>query len=198
MPMISRINKDEMEPKTYNLFVAIVFAMDQIKFRYESIEKEICSGYRSDTSQMLALGWDILDWAVKLRKLLLVGRGIKKSDYWFKAIITELDTLTDARNFIQHFDREVNKPELIDMTVMGELHVRLTGKHHPNLGVMIYNAQGGVDSLKMTGLMLSNRNLNYDLLSMSGDVIDSAIIKLGGSTINLRHLVYQVGHARHG
>jgi hypothetical protein len=61
MPMIRRLNKEEMDPKIYNLFVAIVFSMEQIRYRYESIEIEICSHYQSDTSQILALGWDVID-----------------------------------------------------------------------------------------------------------------------------------------
>lgn len=198
MPMIGRINKDDIDPKTYNLFVAIVFAMDQIKFRYESIEKEICSHYQSNTSQILALGWDVIDWAEKLRKLLNVGRGLKKKDDWFKEIDTILSSLKGIRNFIQHFDKEINKAEILDMAVMGELHVRLTGRYHPNLGLMVFNAQGGEDGLQMTNLMFANRGFTYDWLSMSRDVIYSAIIKLGGSTVSLSDLVSQVQHARHG
>lgn len=196
--MIGRINKDDMNPKTYNLFVAIVFAMDQIKFRYESIEKEICSHDKSDTSQILALGWDVIDWAEKLRKLLNVGRGLKKKENWFKEIDKALLSLKDVRNFIQHFDQEIKKPDSIDIAVMGELHIRLTGKYHPNLGLFVFNAQGGVDSLQMTQLKFANRNFTYDWRSMSDDVVHSAIIELGGFSVNLKELVSQVQHARHG
>ena len=198
MPMISRIKKEDMDPKVYNLFVAIVFAMEQIKFRFESIEKEVCSHYQANTSQILALGWDVIDWAEKLRKLLNVGRGLKKKDDWFKEIDTFLSSLKDVRNFIQHFDKEINKPEYIDVTVMGELHLRLTGKYHPHLGSLTFNALGGMDRFKMIQLECANKQFNYDWISMSGGVVDSAKIKLGGSSVDLRSLVSQVHHARQG
>jgi hypothetical protein len=81
---------------------------------------------------------------------------------------------------------------------MGELSIRLNGKYYPGYGLLVFNAQGGIDKVKMTQLAFANRQFNYDFFEMSGDIVYSATIKLGCSNIDLRSLVSQIQHARHG
>ena len=108
MPMIGRIDKNLMEGKTYNLLASVVFSMRQIKNRFEAIEKEVCSHYIS-VDHIISLGWDMIDWSERLRKLLHVGRGFKKKDEWCQSILNDLGDLEEVRHFIQHFDREVGR-----------------------------------------------------------------------------------------
>lgn len=131
MPMIGRIDKSMMESKTYNLLASVVFSMRQVRNRYDAIEKEVCSHYVSP-NHIVSLGWDMIDWSEKLRKLLEKGRGFKKKDEWCRSILTDLGGLKDVRNFMQHFDNEVTRSDQSYLDLIGTLEVRLNGKCYPN------------------------------------------------------------------
>lgn len=194
MPMIGRIDKSLMEGKAYNLLASVVFSMRQIKNRYETIEKEVCSHYLSP-DHIISLGWDMIDWSEKLRKLLEVGRGFKKKDEWCKSILADLDDLKDVRNFIQHFDREVGKSDQSHLNLIGSLKVRLNGKYYPNKSSWTFNID---DSIDIFLLQQQNRTFNFDTVEMSGDIIRSATLSLACNDINLNQLRSKVGHAKHG
>lgn len=196
MPMIERIDKSLVSEKEYTFFCAMVFTMEQICNRYDSIEKETCSHFLSP-SYVLSLGWDIIDWSEKLRKLLGAARGIKKKDLWFKSIEEKLNKLKEVRDFIQHFDSNLNKSNDVGITPMGELTVRLNGKYYPNIRYAIFKAERGV-GFDLFELQKSNREFQYEKLEMSGDIISSAKISLAGKVIDLKLLKSQICQAKHG
>ncbi|WP_462154579.1 hypothetical protein [Pseudoalteromonas piscicida] len=192
--MLSTIQAQINDPKVKTLLHACIFTMEQIKSRYESIEKEICFPHQVYPTQILGLGWDIIDWAEKLRKLLEVGRGIKKKDAWFKDIQSYLINLKDVRNFIQHFDKNVHSD---DIAIIGELKVRLNHRYFPGLGEVIFTAHSSQSS-DVSMLKFMARDLQYDWLSMSGSILDKVEISLANANVNLTELIASVSHARHG
>lgn len=194
MPMIGRIDKSLMEDKAYNLLASVIFSMRQIKNRYEAIEKEVCSHYVSP-DHIVSLGWDMVDWCEKLRKLLGLGRGFKKKDEWCKNILSDLDALKDVRNFMQHFDREVNKSNQSYLNLLGSLKVQLNGKYHRNQTSWTFTIE---NSINISLLNQQNRTFTFDSVAMSGDIIRSATFTLAGKDIDLNELRSKVGHAKHG
>jgi hypothetical protein len=193
MPMIGRIDKSLMEGKAYNLLASVIFSMRQIKNRYEAIEKEVCSHYVSP-DHIVSLGWDMVDWCEKLRKLLEVGRGFKKKDEWCKNILSDLDDLKDVRNFMQHFDREVNKSDQNYLNLLGLLKVQLNGKYYPSQTSWTFSIDNSIDTFL---LQQQNRTFTFDSLGMSGDIVRSATFSLAGNDIDLNELRSKVTHAKH-
>lgn len=194
MPMIGRIDKSLIEVKTYNLLASVVFSMRQIKNRYEAIEKEVCSHYVSP-DHIVSLGWDMIDWSERLRKLLHMGRGFKKKDEWCQSILTDLKDLEDVRHFIQHFDREVGKSDQDYLNLIGSLKIQLNRKYYPHKRSWTFNIG---NSINIFHLEQQNRTFNFDMVEMSGDIVRSATLSLAGQDIDLNQLKSKVGHAKHG
>lgn len=55
----------------------------------------------------MASAWDIVDWADRLRKVFGGIAGIKKKEKWYSLARDALQEVSDIRNFIQHYDKEI-------------------------------------------------------------------------------------------
>lgn len=53
---------------------------------------------------VVSTAWDTVDWLDRLRKLLGVVAGIKKKELWCQLAVRALADTEDIRNFVQHFD----------------------------------------------------------------------------------------------
>ena len=194
MPMINRIDKSLIDEKTFNLLASVIFSMRQVKNRYDAIEKEVCSHYVSP-NHVVSLGWDMIDWSERLRKLLHVGRGFKKKDVWCQSILNDLKDLEDVRHFTQHFDREVGKSDQSYLDLMGSLRVKLNRKYYPHKRSWTFSIDNSID---LQILQRQNRTFDYDMLQMSGRIVESATLSLAGADVDLDQLRSKVGHAKHG
>lgn len=193
MPIVDQIDKSLMDKKAYNLLVSVEFAMKQIKNRFEAIEKEVCSHHISP-DHLISLGWDMIDWSEKLRKLLEVGRGFKKKDDWCKRILAELEDLKNVRHFIQHFDGEVGRSEQSYLNLIGSLDVVLDASFYPKKYLWSFHIGNTVD---LAVLQQQSRAFNCNMAEMAGVILKSASLSLAGKDINLKELRSHVGRAQH-
>lgn len=120
---------DEIRAKRiYATLNAIVFVLNQLDRRYAELVK-MFHEYRKSKAQdesvggpqrvtldigylhgnyMVSLAWDIVDWCDRLRKIARVTAGIKRKDEWFQKLESTLEITKDVRNFLQHYDGEIN------------------------------------------------------------------------------------------
>lgn len=108
MGIISDIPIENIDKRKHVLFNSLEFVFSQINTRYELLVEHFLLHDESDQSIGVSLAWDIIDWSDRLRKLLGNGAGLKKKEDWYVEIISHLESVEDARHFIQHFDRSLN------------------------------------------------------------------------------------------
>lgn len=77
---------------------------------------------------MVSLAWDIVDWYDRLRKIAGVKAGIKRKDEWFRQLEATLETTKDVRNFLQHYDSEINTFVLESYPLMGSISAHFPTK----------------------------------------------------------------------
>jgi hypothetical protein len=130
------------EKRIYATLNAAVFMLNQIDRRYKELvnmlheynqDKEkrdgiskadqfsVDIGYRHG-NYMVSLGWDIVDWCDRLRKMLGVIAGIKRKEEWYLQFKVELKIVEDIRNFLQHYDKETNNFVLESYPLMGAIY----------------------------------------------------------------------------
>ena len=88
---------------------AIDFAFKSAIDRYARLEG-ILLEYPpvSDGTNAISMGWDMLDWCEKTRKLIEVGSGFKKKAEWCQTFIRKIRPIENVRSFIQHLDKELS------------------------------------------------------------------------------------------
>lgn len=197
MPMLERIDRTLVTEESYSLFCAVVFAMEQVINRYETLEKELCA-HRLNPPYILSLGWDITDWAEKLRKLLGLGRGLRKRDEWFKSIIIELKPLENVRHIIQHFDRSLNNSTFLAEQPMGNLNVWLKRAIGTDGEPVVFSAKRGVRTEYQNLLQTHNRTFVFDSFSMSNTFISKVILEIEDQEVSLNDLTTAIKQAKHG
>ncbi len=133
---------DEFRAKRiYATLNAMVFILSQLDRRYTELVAML-HDYRKSKEQdgkieeprqvtmdigyprgnyMVSLAWDIVDWCDRLRKIAGVKAGIKRRDEWFQQLEATLETTKDIRNFLQHYDSEVNTFVLGSYPLMGSI-----------------------------------------------------------------------------
>jgi hypothetical protein len=99
-------------PKTRIDFVqsSVVFTFAAIERRYERL-CDLLEHYpiENHDDETVAVAWDIIDWAERLRTLLHHATGVKASDPWLRSFRRELAPVQQMRNVIQHLPGSVEE-----------------------------------------------------------------------------------------
>ena len=99
-------------PKTRIDFVqsSVAFTFSAMERRYERL-CDLLEDYRvkNHDDEIVAVAWDIIDWAERLRTLLHHGTGVKASDPWLQWFKRELAPVEQMRHVIQHLPGSVEE-----------------------------------------------------------------------------------------
>lgn len=136
--------------RIYATLNAIVFVLNQLDRRYAELVK-MFHEYRKRKAQdeesvggpqritmdigylhgnyMVSLAWDIVNWCDRLRKIARVTAGIRRKDEWFQKLESTLEITKDVRNFLQHYDGEINAFVSESYPLMGSISA-----HFPTRG----------------------------------------------------------------
>ncbi len=97
-------------PKTRIDFVqsSVAFAFAAMERRYERLYR-LLERYHIENQddEIVALAWDIINWAERLRKLLNHGIGVKASDPWLQSFTRALEPIEQMRHVIEHLPGSV-------------------------------------------------------------------------------------------
>jgi len=100
----------DSSPKTRIDFVrsSVAFAFAAMERRYERL-CHLLEHYRIENhdDEIVAVAWDIINWAERLRKLLNHGIGVKASDPWLQSFTRKLKPVEQMRHFIEHLPESV-------------------------------------------------------------------------------------------
>lgn len=102
-----------------------MFILNQIERRYVMLTEKFLEYQQSkeallkqqatidigyvDGNYMVSLGWDIVDWCERLRKVLHGLAGVRNKEKWLQDLRAALKPIEEVRNFLQHYDKEMKR-----------------------------------------------------------------------------------------
>lgn len=106
--ILNKLPKDKLSEREIILFQSIVHLVTILDISYNRLKSLLSDGNNLATELPMIDVWNIIDSSHRLRCIIEMTPGIKKSSPWFQLTLRKLQKTEDIRHFIQHYNREID------------------------------------------------------------------------------------------
>ena len=107
--ILNKLPSEKLNEKEIILFESIVHLVTTLNISYDRLKSMLLKNADDLAEELLMIDvWHIIDTSHRLRCILEKTPGIKKNEPWFQLTLRKLQKTEDIRNFIQHYNREID------------------------------------------------------------------------------------------
>lgn len=165
--ILKNLPNDQLTEREIVFYQAITHCIEIIGISYTRLLKQLNEDKDNLASEMPMIDvWNIVDSSHRLRCILEKTPGIKKKESWFQIITRKLRETEKIRNFIQHYNREIDT--LIEKVypLLGHLTwVKQVDNKHLDMRVIVPGNLREKMNLKMVNPVGKPLRANIDLVT---------------------------------